>query len=119
MSLDCQTCGICCTSLGADVETIADMVPEDVLRLNARQIRLHVLNMATRAKWQDQTAGPLAGARACVCNALSGSILHRVRCTIYEVRPQVCREFAPGSKRCLEARAAALRVVEDFAEGPA
>lgn len=28
----------------------------------------------------------------------------RVSCRIYSSRPKVCREFAPGSRRCADAR---------------
>lgn len=39
----------------------------------------------------------------CKCIALAGT-LGKVRCTIYEIRPSVCRDFKPGSAVCNEAR---------------
>jgi Fe-S-cluster containining protein len=39
------------------------------------------------------------------CAALSGKVGRHAPCSIYEKRPRVCRNFKPGSDRCLEARA--------------
>ncbi|CAB4136122.1 Putative zinc- or iron-chelating domain containing protein [uncultured Caudovirales phage] len=38
------------------------------------------------------------------CAALSGVVGESVSCTIYENRPQACRQFKAGSLLCLEAR---------------
>jgi Fe-S-cluster containining protein len=38
------------------------------------------------------------------CVALSGVVGESVSCTIYENRPQACRQFKAGSALCLEAR---------------
>lgn len=40
------------------------------------------------------------------CMALEGKIGVATRCTIYEVRPEVCRECQPNDDACLTARAA-------------
>lgn len=40
------------------------------------------------------------------CAALEGKIGVATRCTIYEVRPEVCRECQPNDHECLTARAA-------------
>ena len=40
------------------------------------------------------------------CLALSGVVGESVLCTIYEHRPQACRQFKAGSPLCLEARKA-------------
>lgn len=38
------------------------------------------------------------------CAALTGTIGTRAACGIYEWRPSPCREFAPGSDACHQAR---------------
>jgi uncharacterized protein len=38
------------------------------------------------------------------CAALSGSIGEATACTIYEIRPDVCRACAPGDAECRMAR---------------
>lgn len=39
------------------------------------------------------------------CVALHGDIGRSVSCSIYDLRPTPCREFAPGDERCAQARA--------------
>ena len=46
------------------------------------------------------------------CIALDRDTL---RCTIYEVRPQVCRDFATGSRECREERAEWRRAAQTIA----
>ena len=43
-----------------------------------------------------------AGCGTCV--AFRGTVGERASCSIYERRPQVCRDFPPGSRHCLLAR---------------
>lgn len=38
------------------------------------------------------------------CVFLGGVVGSIVTCTIYDVRPSICRRFVPGSDLCLEAR---------------
>jgi Fe-S-cluster containining protein len=38
------------------------------------------------------------------CAALQGVVGESVRCSVYELRPPVCRDVVPGDERCLEAR---------------
>lgn len=45
------------------------------------------------------------------CIALAGTVGEHVRCRIYEVRPQVCRDFVPGSACCIEAQRGATCVL--------
>jgi Fe-S-cluster containining protein len=40
------------------------------------------------------------------CVALRGEVGRAAGCTIYENRPQACRNFEPGGMLCLEARRA-------------
>lgn len=46
------------------------------------------------------------------CKQLEGVIGECVGCRIYETRPSVCREFAPGSDGCLRAREVMRRKME-------
>lgn len=111
---DCQACGACCVS-HADEGTLADVSNTDRARMSSRTIRLHVLNESTKTTWKHQAGGPLRGMKACVCTALVGSLLRRVRCSIYAERPDVCREFEPGSQRCQSARDELTRAVNRVA----
>lgn len=78
--------------------------------MGRRVVRLHVVEQhghaMTRSVWKQQRSGPVAGREALVCSALRGSLMSRVSCGVYDVRPQVCRGYQPGSRRCLEARRA-------------
>jgi len=68
---------------------------------------------ALRTRWTEQKAGPLKGNRACVCCQLSGSLMHKVRCRIYENRPSVCRRAVkPGDKNCKVMRQILLQAIE-------
>jgi Fe-S-cluster containining protein len=40
----------------------------------------------------------------CRCVALEGTVGKQVSCTIYDIRPEVCRKFKPGSPVCRMAR---------------
>ncbi|MGF0536871.1 YkgJ family cysteine cluster protein [Agrobacterium sp. ES01] len=87
---DCQSCGACCAhsadwprfSLESDEELA--LIPE---KLVAR----------------DESGMLFTEGR---CAALKGELGKHVACTIYAVRPLVCRDCMPGDPECLEARAA-------------
>lgn len=121
MDLDCRACGACCASLGVETSTIVDLRKADVTRLSSQKRRLHVVaerdTSRIKAAWKAQRTGPLAGMRACVCSALTGSVLARVSCGIYEQRPDACRDFKVGSRRCLDARREAESVVMEVCSG--
>jgi uncharacterized protein len=40
------------------------------------------------------------------CAALRGEVGHATTCSVYAIRPVVCRECAPGGDDCLMARRA-------------
>jgi Fe-S-cluster containining protein len=100
---DCQTCGACCVA-ERDDPTYPYVSPADVRRSPPRFVRLHVINEHIATTPARQRVGPLRGTTACTCAALRGSVGHRVSCSIYEHRPDVCRAFEPGSSACLAAR---------------
>lgn len=87
---DCQTCGACCAhsadwprfSLESDAELA--LIPEALIAPDLSGMR-----------WD--------GTR---CAALKGKTGQSCTCTIYPVRPLVCRDCMPGDPECLEARTA-------------
>ncbi|HKX31706.1 MAG TPA: YkgJ family cysteine cluster protein [Blastocatellia bacterium] len=67
-------------------------------------VRLHNTQVARQESW-------LRGKRVTgrwQCRALDGTIGEQCSCSIYAVRPKLCREFEPGSQGCLIAREALL-----------
>lgn len=85
---DCQTCGACCdySALWPRFSTESDdelaAIPKDFIA-------------------RDESGMRCTGNR---CAALDGFIGVRVACTIYPVRPHVCRACLPGDDACLMAR---------------
>jgi Fe-S-cluster containining protein len=101
---DCLTCGLCCVSL-EDQDEYCNVDAKDEARLGKRFVRLNVVNGAIKTKWKLQRSGPLKGAEACACVALQGSVGHRVRCSVYEIRPKVCHTAVkPGDRACHQVR---------------
>lgn len=119
---DCRRCGVCCVSL-FDQDSFCDVTEKDVVRLGKSFARRNVLGLsafdwlmaavrgrgfscaALKTKWKKQRSGPLKGAEAKACVALRGSILSRVSCSVYDRRPQACREaVVPGDRACLALR---------------
>ena len=85
--LDCRTCGACCGYASPDP---------------AQRLTLRVVDDAEAGgevlERQRDAAGYLR------CYLLRGVIGRRVACSIYRERPSVCREVAPGSRICMDAR---------------
>lgn len=86
MTMDCISCGGCCTYSENWPVFIGDgdgaEIPDEFVdHENAR-----MLSYGNR------------------CTALEGTIGCQVSCSIYEQRPLVCREFAAGSEDCLMVR---------------
>jgi Fe-S-cluster containining protein len=122
---DCRTCGLCCVA-PAGQDRFCDVVSEDLTRLSPSFVRKHVRGtLGTSDTWElamrffflnhravalatkevTQRTGPRAGEKATVCVALRGSLCHRVSCSIYRNRPQVCREaVVPGDRVCRRLR---------------
>jgi Fe-S-cluster containining protein len=110
---DCRTCGACCWST-LDQETYCDVTDEEAAAFspqfrtrNIKQYSFFAMIAegappgALRTKWHVQAAGPLKGAEACVCCQLEGSLMHKVKCRIYDKRPETCRKAVkPGDKTC-------------------
>ncbi len=116
---DCQSCGACCSHFFD--EHLSDLelpgicgkglliANKDVSRIPAKLVvidivRLHDTKVTLQESW-------LRGRRVTgrwQCRALKGTIGEKCSCSIYDVRPKLCREFEPGSQGCLVARDALL-----------
>lgn len=117
---DCRSCGVCCITLRRDQEAFCDVEAADLVRLDKRWARKNVMSfshfdqllaaidgdpnmpgMALKTKWERTKAGPFKNVSVNKCVALRGSVMHRTSCSIYERRPNVCREAVkPGDQTC-------------------
>jgi Fe-S-cluster containining protein len=127
----CRSCGICCVSLTGS-EVYCDVTVEDMKRLSKRFVKNnvhqtslfdrvahaidgnHVPDGAIKTVWVKQKTGPLKGTEVCACAALRGSVMRRVSCSIYEVRPRTCRTaVVPGDKACRQVRGLFQRLLDE------
>lgn len=93
---DCQTCGACCATF--DVW----LMDSDLDRFERSPNLLHLTVIppgGAAGQWRFMRRDDKTGQ----CVALEGG-LRSCRCTIYEHRPMLCRDFEAGSEDCLEAR---------------
>ncbi len=102
---DCLTCGACCVS---------PFMGDGYIRLSRGEERrlgrlgLPVLEVVPGPDDRMVLLGTKENSqRRHVCIALDGAVGERVSCTIYGVRPMLCREFEAGSPECYQAREAA------------
>lgn len=85
---DCQTCGACCAysptwpRFSTEDEAALDLVPASLVSADLSGMRCE-------------------GSR---CSALMGEVGAATSCSIYAVRPDVCRACLPGDEDCLMAR---------------
>jgi len=104
---DCVKCGACCVS-DYDAPDYAHVSTEeaeefwtrdlDSLLYEERTYGAPALSMKTRYDPQGN----------CRCAALSGTVGKQVSCSVYDIRPNVCRRFEAGSSVCDSARKAAF-----------
>jgi hypothetical protein len=84
----CQACGACCSysqnwpRFSTEMDAALELIPE------------HLVN-------ETKSGMRCAGDR---CSALSGRVGSATACTIYAVRPEVCRVCMPGDAECNLAR---------------
>ena len=84
----CQGCGACCAysenwpRFSTEEDAALDLIPKELV--NARGSGMRCDN--------DR------------CAALSGKIGEATACTIYAIRPEVCRSCMPGDPECAMAR---------------
>jgi len=119
---DCRTCGACCVC-AYDQEGFCDLTDRDLERFSPSFIRRYVLfsspfqlliaavggrrepSAVLSTRYLTSRAGPFRGISVCTCALLSGSLLHRVRCRCYPIRPHICRTAVrPGTRQCLAIR---------------
>jgi Fe-S-cluster containining protein len=121
--LNCQACGVCCiaehdTDFHAELnereEAAGPFSPEGCYAGQVVDLREHGNEGAgVQTKWRKISSGPLRGLEICGCYFLQGTPLVQVQCRCYADRPQVCREFKPGSKVCRDAVAWLQRQAEE------
>lgn len=104
MTLDCQKCGACCTSIAWNNVTMP-FVPLE----NKDQKRLgKLLKIYSQeepfSNYKCMLKIIYADPKESRCAALSGQVGCEVSCKIYEKRPDTCRAFVVGSSECLRAR---------------
>jgi Fe-S-cluster containining protein len=85
----CQSCGACCAT-SAEWPRFSLESEEEIARIPPPYV--------------DDANGRMRceGDR---CTALSGKVGAATACTVYAVRPHVCRDCMPGDPECLMARA--------------
>lgn len=103
--LDCRSCGACCGGSHANDEH-AHCTADDVIRMS-RAARARLVDRGGRIGMvQPGDTASTATDDDGRCVFLRGTIGARSSCRIYETRPDVCRDFRPGSLRCRDARRA-------------
>ena len=96
--LDCTTCGACCTSEVYGTGPFVTLYGADAERFTAEEL-------APDTQGCDFLRTVESGPGETRCMFLEGRLGERCKCTAYERRPQVCRDFTAGTPECLAARA--------------
>ncbi len=115
-----------------DQPVYCDITEEDEKRLGKRFVQLHVVQATTfdtlvsavggrrayygaiKTAWVENKSGPFKGVSACRCVALKGSLMHKVRCSVYNKRLATCHKAVkPGDRACREVRRMAQALLED------
>ncbi|MEO7091674.1 MAG: YkgJ family cysteine cluster protein [Polyangiales bacterium] len=96
-ALDCQTCGACCHGDEGWVHVDA---ADDARVDESPALAAHVV-LTRHGGYVKRSLRMVKGACAALAATPSG-----VTCTIYDVRPSVCRELESGSDACHAARRA-------------
>lgn len=85
----CTSCGACCAyseewpRFSTEPDSVLDRIPAELVDPSL-----------SRMAWKNGR-----------CAALSGELKCAVSCTIYDIRPDVCRACQPGDEECSVARA--------------
>lgn len=108
MTLDCRACGACCRGFVVNVESSDTGVPEPMIKEDLLWGRMMRETGCGRGGDRSRNAGYGR------CIALRGEVGVAARCSIYEMRPAVCRDFEVGSRLCLIARRRAGLPVEEL-----
>jgi Fe-S-cluster containining protein len=89
---DCVRCGACCFS---ESDRHARVTGDDYERLGDAAAEL-VVFIGNQAFMRIERTGPAGRCAALVVDASSGTFL----CSVYDRRPQVCRDLERGSPAC-------------------
>ena len=114
---DCLRCGVCCHS---NLDTYVRVSGDDWARLGVEAERVaHFIGNRAYMRMKAGAAGGADGAGCCaaldVRETAEGAGGREFFCTVYERRPQVCRDLARGSPECAgELAAKAERVDRDL-----
>ena len=92
---DCQKCGACCASFDVPLDA------EDEARLRGAGLLDEITFPYERPAWSVRFLKRDPATQRCV--RLAGE-LGDCACSIYELRPNLCRALQPGDEHCLEAR---------------
>lgn len=95
---DCTTCGACCTSEVYGGGYFVTVYGSDTERFTQEEL-------APDSQGCDFLQMAPHGPDEIRCMFLSGNLGESCKCTAYERRPQVCRDFEAGTPECLAARA--------------
>jgi Fe-S-cluster containining protein len=118
--LDCTKCGACCWCHADNQDYFCNLTEAEMARLPQQFVKhltrgVDVLDGeymppgALKTKWKRMKSGPFKDKVLNVCVMLDGSLLSRVKCRIYNIRPKACRNAAnPGDEGCLRARSMLL-----------
>lgn len=99
--MDCQSCGACCIHGGEVTVELDDLDrPEEVPRDLTRSVRGKMGFASDDYLFQRIMARSRSGS----CVALRGEVGKSCGCSIYDRRPNVCREYEPGGRDCLYCR---------------
>ena len=102
---DCRTCGACCVDVtSCYMGAYAVLTERDAKRLSAHYLRHNVVDLGTKYKYSDLYLLEREHPDGFACCAFRGRVGGPCYCRIYSDRPTICREFKPGSDRCLAAR---------------
>ena len=126
----CLSCGACCIA-PYNQDSFCDVDEKDMKRMGTPLVRRlvrhpEVFDLACAAldgraapspdietKKRRVRLGVLRGVTTCQCAALKGDPMHSVQCSIYEVRPSVCRvAVKPGDRTCRQIRGLIMTLVE-------
>lgn len=103
MEYDCQTCGACCSCFSGVVVYSAEIYKDGKIVNEILHKNVVKNNQSSYYRLEQDNFR---------CKHLEGVLGENVSCNIYENRPSVCRQFEPGSKKCIEARKKVLNIGE-------
>lgn len=99
---DCMRCGACCSHYNN-----IPILPNEVKEIDKR---LLIYIMPSPLQSDGLSMKFVEGTKRCV--GLEGIVGQSVKCSVYDIRPPVCRRFEPGSDLCKKVRFDALNIID-------